>query len=239
MDRRPVRGAHGALEEHRNDRSPPTVTPSDTLPRGRDVRLVMLDCDGVLFDSYEANVAFYDSILKDLGYPPLDEVGRELSHRMAGPQLWAHLFAGDETMHARATLAAAHADYGPFYALMRPIPALEATLARLARHCRLAMATNRGRTVEGVVHHFGLDRFLSTWLGILDVPRPKPAPDLLQANLERANVPAVAAVYVGDTSVDREAAAAARVAYVGVGPCSGTARAIVDLRELPDLLAIP
>jgi HAD superfamily hydrolase (TIGR01509 family) len=101
------------------------------------------------------------------------------------------------------------------------------------------MATNRGRTVEGVVRHFSLDRFLSTWLGILDVPRPKPAPDLLLANLERAQVPATAAVYVGDTSVDREAAMAAGVPYVGVGPYSGAAQMIAGLGELPDLLGIP
>ena len=227
------------MEEHRGDRSSPTVSALDTLPRGGAIQLVMLDCDGVLFDSYDANVAFYDSILKDLGHPPLDEMGRELCHRMAGPQLWAHLFATDERMHARAKAVAARADYGPFYPLMRPAPALDDTLARLARHCRLAMATNRGRTVEGVVRYFGLDRFLSTWLGILDVPRPKPAPDLLLANLERANVPAWAAVYVGDTSVDHEAAAAAGVPYVGIGPRSGTSRAIRNLRELPDLLGIP
>lgn len=215
------------------------MTTPDDLPRGRAVRLVILDCDGVLFDSFEANVAFYDSILTELGHPPLDQVGRELCHRMSGPQLWAHLFANDEAVHARARAAATRADYAPFYALMRPVPALDATLARLARHCRLAMATNRGRTVEGVVRYFSLDRFLSTWLGILDVPRPKPAPDLLRANLDRADVPASAAVYVGDTSVDREAAVAACIPYVGIGPCSGAERTIAELRELPDLLEIP
>ncbi|MCZ2111038.1 MAG: HAD family hydrolase [Dehalococcoidia bacterium] len=210
-----------------------------TLPRGRALRLIMLDCDGVLFDSFDANVAFYDSILKTLGHPPLDEVGRELCHRMAGPQLWAHLFAGDETAHARAKAAAAQANYDPFYALMQPVPELASTLDRLGRHCRLAMATNRGRTVEGVVRHFGLDRFLSSWLGVLDVPHPKPAPDLLLASLDRTSVPAAAAVYVGDTATDYEAAAASSVPYVGVGRRSNAAYTIADLRELPDLLGIP
>lgn len=215
------------------------MTPTDTLPRGSAVRLVILDCDGVLFDSFEANVAFYDSVLKDLGHRPLVGMARDLCQRMSGPQLWAHLFSDDDAMLARAKAAASHADYSPFYELMRPTPALDGTLARLARHCRVAMATNRGRTVGEVVRRFGLDRFLSAWLGILDVPRAKPAPDLLLANLDRAQVPASAAVYVGDTSIDRDAAAAAGVPYVGVGSCSGTARAIAELRELPDLLAIP
>lgn len=215
------------------------MTSTDTLPRGSEVRLVILDCDGVLFDSFEANVAFYDSVLASLGHPPLVGTARDLCHHLSGPQLWTHLFANDAAMLARAKTAALCADYSPFYDLMRPTPALDATLARLAKHCRLAMATNRGRTVNEVVRRFGLDRFLSAWFGILDVPYAKPAPDLLLANLDRARVPASAAVYVGDTTVDREAAFAAGVPYVGIGSSSGAALAVAELRELPDLLAIP
>ena len=227
------------MEEHRRRGTTAAVTTETALPRSHDVRLVILDCDGVLFDSFDANVAFYDSILSALGHPPLDERGRDLCHRLSGPQLWTHLFAADTLEHMRAKEFAAQADYSPFYALMQPMPGLEETLERLANHCPLALATNRGRTVQGVVRHFDLDRFLSIWLGILDVPRAKPAPDLLRACLERANVPASAAVFVGDTSVDSEAASAAGVPYVGVGAASGARHVISDLRELPGLLAIP
>jgi phosphoglycolate phosphatase len=209
------------------------------LPLSGAVQLVILDCDGVLFDSRDANVAFYDSILVQLDQPPLDPTGRELCHRLSGPQLWDHLFAADPSLHKRAKEAAAQADYSPFYQLMRPVPALEETLARLSSHCPLALATNRGRTVTGVLTHFALERFFSIWVGILDVPRPKPAPDLLLACLERAGVDAGASVYVGDTLVDYDAAAAANVPYIGVGPHSGARRTIRDLRELPDLIQIP
>ena len=209
------------------------------LPRGSDVRLVILDCDGVLFDSWTANVAFYDSVLAAIGAAPLDEHGRELCHRLSGPQLWDALFAADADMHARARQIAAQADYGPFYALMQPVPNLEMTLARLAAHCPLALATNRGRTVSGVTEHFGLDRFVAIRVGILDVAKPKPAPDMLLTCLTRAAVGADRAVFVGDTSVDRDAALAANVSYVGVGPHSGAEWTIDDLRELPELLEIP
>jgi len=209
------------------------------LPLGSAVQLVILDCDGVLFDSWDANIAFYESILAKLDQFPLDHTGRELCRRLSGPQLWAHLFAADPTLHERAKAAAAREDYSPFYQLMRPVPALEETLARLSAHCPLALATNRGRTVAGVLRHFALERFFSIWVGILDVPCPKPAPDLLLACLERAGVDARASVFVGDTSVDHDAATAAAVPYVGVGPHSGAQCTIRDLRELPDLVQIP
>jgi phosphoglycolate phosphatase-like HAD superfamily hydrolase len=192
----------------------------------------------VLFHSANANVAFYDSILSELGLSPLDEHGRDLCHRLSGPQLWEHLFATDAVLHARAKELAARHDYGPFYPLMEPVLELEQTLAVLASHCPLALATNRGRTTGGVIRHFGLDRFFSIWMGILDVPRAKPAPDLLLACLERAEVSADAAVFVGDTSVDYEAATAARVAFVGIGPHTGAAESISGLRELPLLLGV-
>lgn len=208
------------------------------LPKGHELRLVILDCDGVLFESASANIAFYDSILADLGQPALDERGRELCHRLSGPQLWTHLFPTDTNLHARAKEIAARADYGPFYPLMQPVTALDETLHRLSSHCPLALATNRGRTVAGVVHYFRLDRFFSIWLGILDVARAKPAPDLLLGCLERAGVPAEASVFVGDTSVDFAAATAAGVPYVGIGPHSGGSLVIDELRDLPSVLEI-
>jgi HAD superfamily hydrolase (TIGR01509 family) len=214
------------------------VTRGRPFPTGDAVRLIILDCDGVLFDSWHANVAFYDSVLAAIGAPALDERGRELCHRLSGPQLWDALFTTDAAMHARARQVAAQADYGPFYPLMKPVPDLESTLAVLSAHCPLALATNRGRTVAGVTRHFALDRFVSIRFGILDVPKPKPAPDMLLACLAQAGVAPSAAVFVGDTLVDRDAALAADVPYVGVGVHSGGERSIGNLRELPALLGI-
>ena len=37
----------------------------------RNLRVIALDCDGVLFDSLEANVHFYNHILKMIGRAPL------------------------------------------------------------------------------------------------------------------------------------------------------------------------
>lgn len=213
------------------------MTRSVALPRGSALRLIILDCDGVLFDSWDANVAFYDSVLAAMGQPPLDDRGRELCHRLSGPQLWEHLY-GDGPLHQRAKETAAQADYSPFYARMRPMPALVETLALMSAHCPLALATNRGRTVGGVLQSFALEPYFPIRVGILDVPRPKPAPDMLLACLERAAVAPSAAVYVGDTLVDRDAALAAGVPYVGVGEESGATCRIRSISELPELLGI-
>ena len=205
-------------------------------PRGAALRLVILDCDGVLFDSWRANVAFYDAVLARVGLPPLDDEGRRLCHTLSSPQLYTRLVGADSALLERVAAAAREVDYGPFYELMTPAPDLGATLTRLAAHCPLALATNRGKTARSVLARFDLERFFTISVGILDVERPKPAPDLLLACLARAGVPAAAAVYVGDTELDRAAASAAGVAYVGVGAESGADLAIEGIAKLPRLL---
>ncbi len=208
------------------------------LPTGDALRLVIFDCDGVLFDSWRANVAFYDAVLAACGRPPLDDETLRLCHTLSSPQLYAHLFPDDPAMQRRVAAAARATAYEPFYALMEPVQDLEPTLQCLARHCQLALATNRGTTVRGVVERFGLMPYFPIRFGILDVALPKPAPDLLLACLERASVRPEAAIYVGDTELDRDAARAAGVAYVGVGPASGAAVRINGIRELPELLLV-
>ncbi len=195
----------------------------------------MLDCDGVLFDSWEANAAFYDAVLRALGRPPLDQAGRELAHRLATPQLLERAFAGDPAGLERARRVAAELDYRPFLPLMRPVRRLRETLAWLRQSARTAMVTNRGFTVPLVLEHFELHGCFDAVLGLRDVARPKPAPDMVEACLERLAASPGAAVYVGDSPTDLEAARAAGVAFVGVG-LDGDRR-IEELAELPRVLA--
>ncbi len=215
---------------------PESVGKEVALPRGADLQLVICDCDGVLFDSYQANVAFYDAVLASARLAPLDEAGRRLCHTLASTQLFTELFGAEPALVERVRAAAQLVDYGPFYRLMEPVPALRETLQRLAAHCRLALATNRGRTVEGVVAQFDLGDFFPIRVGVLDVAMPKPAPDMLLSCLERAGVTAGSAVYVGDSATDCLAARAAAVAYVGVGAASGARVRVETFSEVTALL---
>jgi HAD superfamily hydrolase (TIGR01509 family) len=213
----------------------PPVGPA-ALPVRERLRLVIFDCDGVLFDSWRANVAFYNAVLAAAGQPALDEEGKRLCHTLSSPQLYAALFGHDPAVQRRVSELAATVDYTPFFDLMVPAPDLEATLARLGRHCPLALATNRGRTVAGLVERFRLGAFFAARVGILDVASPKPAPDMLLRCLEHTGARREEAVFVGDTELDRLAAAAAGIAYVGVGAGSGARWIVEGVRELPGLL---
>jgi len=120
---------------------------------------------------------------------------------------------------------------------MQPAPGLHELLAELRSTYRLAMATNRGVTVAGVIKHFNLAPFLELAVGIYDVPRAKPFPDMIEKCVAHFGIAPREAVYVGDTPSDHAAARAAGVDFIGVGDHTDAPVRIAQLNELPALLA--
>jgi HAD superfamily hydrolase (TIGR01509 family) len=198
--------------------------------------LVMLDCDGVLFDSWEANVGFYDAILAQLGLPLLDATGRELAHRLSSAQLLEHFFATDPDIHRLAKDIARGMDYAAFLPLMRPVRELRETLGWLRARGRTAMVTNRDATIPEVLAHFDLASFFDAVVGVGDAARPKPAPDMLEVCLDRLGTRPEHAVYVGDSPGDHAAAREAGVPFIGVGRDVDCELRIAELADLPALL---
>src|SRR5713101_905386 len=103
--------------------------------------LVIFDCDGVLFDSAAANIAYYNAVLARLGREPLDEEWSRRAHFLSSHQLYAAMFGADSALGAEARRVGREVDYGPYYKLMRPVTALEHVLQALQARYRLAMAT--------------------------------------------------------------------------------------------------
>jgi HAD superfamily hydrolase (TIGR01509 family) len=200
------------------------------------IALIIFDCDGVLFDSAPANIAYYNAVLARLGQPPLDEAWGARAHFLSSYQLYEAMFGVGSALGAEALRVGREIDYGPFYRLMRPMPDLERVLQGLHARYHLAMATNRGGTAAGVVREFALDRWLTLTVGANDVPRAKPHPDMLLRCLEHFHVLPTAAVYVGDSETDHQAALAAGIRFVGFGPAWHAEHRIHSLRELPALL---
>jgi len=198
--------------------------------------LVIFDCDGVLFDSAHANVAYYNAVLERLGRPPLNEEWARRAHFMSSYQLYDAMFGAESRLGEEARRAARDIDYAPFYRLMRPAPDLDHVLQALTQRFRLAMATNRGGTVSGVVRAFRLERFLELTVGAHDVARPKPHPDMIQKCLDHFRVMPTAAVYVGDSETDHQAALAAGVHFIAVGGNTPAEYRVRELRQLPAVL---
>jgi phosphoglycolate phosphatase len=127
------------------------------------------------------------------------------------------------------------------------LPGAAETVAHLkAGGLKLAIVSQKlRRLVSPVLQREGFD--IDVVLGAEDVPAFEPDPGGLLLALERLGVDAEGAIYVGDTTIDAEAAANAGLRFVGVltGPTGRDAFSrhpslglLESVRELPEFLAV-
>lgn len=178
------------------------------------IKGVVFDCDGVLFESRSANLAYYNTVLALLGEPPVDASDRvraHLCHTAASPQVFAQLLGTERA--AEALNLAADLDYQQFIPFMQPEPGMAEALAQLAECYPLAVATNRGSSMPGILEHFRLSGFFRAVVTSRDVARPKPAPDMLQEAARRLRHPPHQLLFVGDSELDQAAARSAGMPF--------------------------
>ncbi|HDR14627.1 MAG TPA: HAD family hydrolase [Desulfobacteraceae bacterium] len=175
-------------------------------------RAVIFDCDGVMFDSKDSNIAYYNHILKHFGYPPMFEEDHNYIQMATGEQSVRYLFRDypeqDEAEEYRRVM-----DYTQFIHKLKMEPGLEEILFSLKGRVKLAIATNRSATIKRVLDHFGLARYFDAVISSFDVKRPKPDPECLETILVKFLVGREEALYVGDSEIDAETAAAAQVPF--------------------------
>jgi phosphoglycolate phosphatase len=200
------------------------------------IELLMFDADGVLFESFESNIAYYNAIFAQVGEPPLnaDEEIKSISY--AAADVFRMRTKQNDAMLERIHGVARTIDQRPFFALLRPPFELRPFMMDLKRRYRLGLATNRSATVPALVEHLKLADVFDAIASALDKVAPKPAPDILRLCLERARVAPENAVYIGDSPIDRVAAEAAGVPFIGVGTRVEHRDRIASLHELDDAL---
>ena len=179
-------------------------------------KVVIYDCDGVMFDSFDANFAFYERILARFDKPPLDRSDAEtmrVLHTYANVNVMAYLFAGDDR-RAEAQAFAGAIDYQELVTLMHMEEGFRETLTALRPRVELAVCTNRSTSMDMVLDSFDLARYFGCVMTAARVQNPKPHPEPLLKVLEHYRIAPGEALFVGDSDVDRQAAEAAGVPFI-------------------------
>jgi phosphoglycolate phosphatase len=179
-------------------------------------KAVIYDCDGVMFDSFDANLAFYDRIMTMLGLPPLDRRDGEqmrVLHTYANREVLRYLFP-DEAACNEALRCASAIDYRELVPYMRMEDGFRETLDALMPRVGLAVCTNRSTSMDMVLDSFDLARYFGIVMTAAKVANPKPHPEPLLKVLDHYRIAPAEALFVGDSDVDREAAQAAGVPFV-------------------------
>ena len=180
---------------------------------------LIFDCDGVLVDSRDANIAYYNLLLAELGKPPLTPA-QEAYAQMASSRQAVEQVLTPEEMELVPAICARKPYRETALPLLKLEPGLEDLLPWLKqRGVRMAVHTNRGRGMEDVLDRFDLHGFFDPVITVQHV-LPKPDPEGVLRILEVWGLNPTEVGFVGDSETDMGAARAAGVpllAYKNLG----------------------
>lgn len=172
------------------------------------VRAVLFDVDGTLVDSNEAHVDAWAVAFREAGHPQeVDDIRLQIGK--GGDLLVPALFPQASEAQRKA-IAKAHARHfkSAYLAHVKPFPGALALLERTRQSGRTIVLASSAKKDE-VEHYLRLleaEKLVDAITSIDDVDASKPEPDVFEAALAKAGVDADAAIAVGDTIYDIEAA---------------------------------
>ncbi len=169
------------------------------------LKLIVFDCDGVMFDSREANREYYNHLLAYFGRQIMNEEELEYVHMHNVSMSIQHIFRHytDQNM-AEVEAYRKRLDYTPFIRYMRMEDDLLPFLNYAQKKFDLAISTNRTTTMGPLLKLFHLENYFGKVMTAENARLPKPAPDALLEILEHFNCKSEEAIYIGDSIVDRQ-----------------------------------
>jgi len=169
---------------------------------GRLLKLLVFDCDGVLFDSREANRAYYNAIAEAMGRPPLTEEEFAVVHMQTAENSVRFMFRDQPELLEKALDFQRQLDYERFLPLMKPEPGLKELIQKVRPPLKTAISTNRTTTMGRLLEIFGLEPYFDLVVTALTAPKPKPHPEALNVILKHFGVSPREILYIGDSEVD-------------------------------------
>jgi HAD superfamily hydrolase (TIGR01509 family) len=201
-------------------------------------KVVAFDCDGVMFESRDANRAYYNHLLERFHLPAMTPDQLAFAHMHAVDQVLAHLVP-DPSMREAVNAYRRQIGYQPFLKFMRMEPDLVPLLERLRPRYRTAVATNRTDTMARVLSDNHIEHLFDLVVCALDVRFPKPHPEALERVVDHFSVAPAEVIYVGDSAVDESAARAAGVPFVAYrNPALSADHHIRHLSEVAALVGL-
>lgn len=177
------------------------------------IKVVAFDCDGVMFDSVEANQAYYNQVLRNFNLPEMDAVQRGFVHMHTVHESLTFLMREPELIEAAEDYRS-RMDPGAFIRLMTIEPHLRSVLDHLRPGVKTAIATNRIDSMKRVLQEHKLTADFDLVVTAADVNYAKPHPEQLYKIMEYFGIAASQMVFIGDSLLDAAAAMAAEVPFV-------------------------
>jgi phosphoglycolate phosphatase len=181
------------------------------------IRCVIYDCDGVLFDSLEANTKLYNDLCALVGRGPLRQEEMEYVHTHTVFEALHFIFGEGDGLEKKALeiLKEKQVDLKNYVHYLKMEPHLLQTLERLKEKGMLRVInTNRTTSMKYIMERFNLWPYFEMVVTALDVEHPKPHPESIEKIIEAFRLKKEEAVFVGDSVVDKQTAESSGVRFI-------------------------
>jgi len=166
---------------------------------------VIFDLDGTLVDSVPMSLSITNAMLAERGSPRRMSYAEALPFASFGGAALVSGLLSEDCRDLDSDLATFRRRYAatrtPAESIYRGVEAMLATLAEAG--LLLAVCSNKPQHLcDKVLGELGIDRHFTAVVGSSDRLPPKPAPDMLDAAVERLGLACGQCVMVGDSEVD-------------------------------------
>lgn len=175
------------------------------------IKCVVFDCDGVLIDSYQANMVYYGTVKEKLGLPPMTDDEKYYVHSRTHDEALKHI-SGDQFEEALEIGRGVDSSSLMHY-LVRSEGVREFLSWLRDAGFDLAVCTSRGDSMDLILQAKDLEGFFHPVVTSTKVVKPKPHPEGLNKIMRTYGVQQHEVAFIGDSSVDMKAAEAAGVRF--------------------------
>ena len=203
------------------------------------IKAVVFDCDGVMFDTAQANRKFYNEVLAGFNKSALDDEQFKNVHMMTVKAAVEYLFP---EMDNHLSVYRMIKDIG--YETVVPFMLMESGLIELLNALKQAgmvrgVATNRTNTMENVLSEHKLEKAFDIVVTASDVDNPKPFPDQLEKIMGAFALLPRQIVFIGDSIYDQKAAESAGTWFIAFKQSGLQAHAhALSMDEVGELLKL-
>jgi len=180
------------------------------------ITTVLFDVDGVFFDSFNANLKFFQTLIPKAGYtaPTKDQYSKMFHLTMIDVIRNLIPSKSEEEIKRVFELGKSQAVNYPYYLIKTPAKFSE-TLLDLAKHYKLGVVTSR---IKGSLFNYPqmqpVKDLFQTAVYFEDTQKHKPDPDPLLLAAKRLGSLPEETVYVGDAPSDQQAAKKAGMKFI-------------------------
>jgi len=187
----------------------------DTQKTDWKIRCVIYDCDGVLFDSLEANTKLYNDLCALVGRVPLREEEMQYVHTHTVFEAIHFIFGKENDLEKKALESLKQVDLRNYLIYLKMEPHLFQTLEKLKEKGILrAINTNRTTSMKYIMEKYDLWQYFEMVVTALDVKNPKPNPESIEKIIEAFKLKKEEIVFIGDSDVDQQTAKSSGIKFI-------------------------